>query len=66
MEGVDNPWVSLLELTFHFFYQFLFFQCICVLMKVLVYVRSALRGERGVSLPEDVARRVANHDHNEW
>jgi hypothetical protein len=31
-EGADSPWVSLLELTFFCLCQFLFFQCIRVLM----------------------------------
>jgi hypothetical protein len=43
-EGVDSPWVSLIEITFVCLCQFLFFQHICILMQSLGYIRSTLWG----------------------
>jgi hypothetical protein len=55
--------VSLLKLTFVYLCQILFFQRIRVLMKDFGFTRSA---PRGVTLPEDAARREANGANNEW
>jgi hypothetical protein len=61
-DGVNSPWVSLLDLTFVCLCQFLFFQHICILRQDLGYAHSALRG---VTLPEDAVRQEANHANNE-
>jgi hypothetical protein len=44
-EGVHNPWVSLLELTFICLCQILFFQRIRIPMQNLGYAHSDLRGD---------------------
>jgi hypothetical protein len=55
-EGVNSPWLSLLELTFICLCQFLFFQRIHVLMQDLGYTCSA---PQELMVPEDAARREA-------
>jgi hypothetical protein len=62
---VDNPWVSLVELTFICLCQFLFFQCIHILIQGLAYARNAPRGGGG-TIPEDAARWEAKNINNEW
>jgi hypothetical protein len=63
-ECVDSPWLSLLEFTFVYLYQFLLLNACTFLRRVLGMHSTPLGGE-GVTLPEDVVRREANHTHGE-
>jgi hypothetical protein len=46
--------------------QFLFFQCIHILIQGLAYARNAPRGGGGGTIPEDAARWEAKNINNEW
>jgi hypothetical protein len=60
-EGVESPWVSLLELSFlvHVFAS----QCMHILARDFGYMCSA---PWGVTLPEEAARWEVHRAHNEW
>jgi hypothetical protein len=63
-KGVDSPWLSPLEFTFIYLYQFLLLNA-CAFLRRVPGTHAAPREGGGFTLPEDVVRWEANHTHGE-